>query len=102
MTRVQLAVSVLAILSCGYQGSPPKPERTVAALTARLTAGMTRKQADSQLGAPDSATGGGLLLLYHYAADSGRDLVLAFPGDGPLVYARIRDRDGNLREIPVR
>ena len=69
--------------------------------TAGLTSDLTPALARQRFGAPSEETGSGLRIYIYRLAD-GRQLWLGFPGDAPIVYARVRAVDGSMVELPLR
>ena len=79
---------------------PPALERTLDAFSPLLTRDLTPSLARRRFGAPDIETGSGLMI-HGYRLDGGRTLWLGFPGEAPLVYAQLEERDGSRRVLPL-
>ena len=62
---------------------------------------LTPELARARFGAPDQITGSGLRI-YVYDLDLGQQLWLGFPGDAPIVYARVRHTDGSTTDLVLR
>jgi hypothetical protein len=80
----------------------PKPPdgRTLTAFQPYLTRTLTPVIARAQFGAPDVETGSGLRI-YKYRLDAGRTLWLWFPGDEPIVGARLEATDGTFTDLTL-
>jgi hypothetical protein len=66
----------------------------------RLTGRLTPAVARAQFGPPDEETGSGLRIYIYRLAD-GRRLWLGFPGDAPIVYAKVQAIDGAMSDLPL-
>lgn len=95
-----LAGLMLAAPACGGADTAPSQARTLAAFQPHLTMRLTPALARTQFGAPDEETGSGLRI-YIYRLDDGRRLWLGFPGDAPIVYARIEAVDGAVSDLTL-
>jgi Tol biopolymer transport system component len=74
--------------------------RTLAAFLLGLHPNLTSKEAVATWGEPDELLGSGLLI-YQYILSDGVRVWLAFPGDDPLVYARLVGVDGRIFELSL-
>jgi hypothetical protein len=92
--------------ACSHSGSsaPDAPNvpngRTLTAFQPYLTRTLTPAIARAQFGAPDVETGSGLRI-YKYRLDAGRTLWLWFPGDDPIVGARLEATDGTFTDLTL-
>ena len=79
-----------------------KPQRsTLADFESRLDKALTPSIAEAKFGKPDKITGSGLII-YVYALDDGREIWMGFPGYAPIMYAKIRARDGSVVELKLK
>ena len=69
--------------------------------TPLLTVDLTPALARERFGAPAEETGSGLRIYIYRLADS-REIWLGFPGDRPIVYAKLRAADGSTTDLPLR
>ena len=96
-----LPLLILAVAACGRPDTSPGQARTLEDFQPHLTVRLTPVLARAQFGPPDEETGSGLRI-YIYRLDDGRRLWLGFPGDAPIVYARVEARDGAISDLPLR
>ena len=80
---------MLVASACDRDPVSPDRERTLADFQPYLTVQLTAADARARFGPPDEETGSGLRI-YIYRFDDGHRLWLGFPGDAPIVYARLR------------
>ncbi len=85
----------------GASVSPAQPARTLEDFQSRLAKGLTPKMAEGRFGKPDKVIGSGLLI-YVYALADGREILLGFPGLGPILYAKVRAPDGRTVELNLK
>lgn len=96
-----LALLLLAAACApGGSASDPRPPRTLEQVRAVLAKDLTPAAARARLGEPDEILGSGLLIL-RYRIDGGRSVLLGFPGEAPLLYARVDDGRGTLTDLPL-
>ena len=93
-------VPFLAPAACGQGAANSPPARTLDAVSPALTRDLTPASARRRLGAPDVETGSGLMI-HGYRLEGGRTLWLAVPGEAPIVYAQLEERDGSRRLLPL-
>ena len=62
---------------------------------------LTPVAARAQFGPPDEETGSGCASTSTSFAD-GRRLWLGFPGDAPILYAKVQALDGAMTDLAVR
>lgn len=100
---------VLAVLLTGCAPAPtPAPDplarsattRTLAMMTVRLTKELTPDAAAYFFGEPDEVTGSGLFIAIYRLSD-GRRVWLGFPGNAPIVYAKVEDQAGTVTDLPL-
>ena len=92
-----LCIVALA-LACRRVPAEAGSVRTVRDFEAQLTRRLTPELARRTFGAPDEETGSGLRI-YIYTLDGGSRLWLGFPGDAPIVYAKLMAPDGSARDL---
>lgn len=92
-----LAVSALA--GCGRSTSPAT-EATLSSFTPHLTRTLTPSAAIARFGAPDREAGSGLRI-FQYDLEGTDELWLGFPGEAPIVYARLQRANGTSVELPL-
>jgi hypothetical protein len=80
--------------------TPALSARSLAAMLPGLHGDLTATTAVAQWGEPDEVTGSGLLI-YKYRLNDGLVLVLAFPGGGPISYARLESPDGATVDLDL-
>jgi len=104
MKRLVLALWLVVVAAsnqaCGRTPTSSREERPFAVFQPYLTRQLTPAAARSRFGAPDEETGSGLLI-YKYRVDGGRTLWLGFPGQAPIVYARLEAKDGTLTDLAL-
>jgi hypothetical protein len=76
----------------------PRPVRTLADFEAQLDPTMTAALAEKKFGKPDEITGSGFII-YVYKLSDQSEIILSFAGFGPLIGARLRTLDGQVREL---
>jgi len=98
-----LIVGSFVLADCGRapvesvkQGSPKLDD-----FTPFLTRDLTPTRAVQRFGAPSEETGSGLRIFIYRLAD-GRQLWLGFPGEAPIMYARVRATDGSTTDLQLR
>ena len=106
MNRRSLVLSccaAVASLAIGCDRAPAESDRprTLAEFEPQLTRRLTPALAREAFGAPDEVTGSGLRI-YVYELRAGSRLWLGFPGDAPIVYAKLRAPDGSSTDVPLR
>jgi hypothetical protein len=105
MTRpLALALALcLGAASIGCADSPTAPAstRSLSAFVPFLTTTLTPDAARAHFGAPDEQQGSGLRI-YVYRLTDGRRLFLGFPGDAPILYARVFNADGSTTDLSLR
>jgi hypothetical protein len=101
-SRRSLLLAGLAIIA-GCQRAPFSGDRgrTLEDFEPQLTRRLTPALARAAFGAPDEDTGSGLRI-YVYRLRDGDRLWLGFPGDRPIVYAKLQAADGGVRDLPLR
>ena len=102
LSRRSLVLAGLAIIA-GCQRTPSSGDRgrTLDDFEPQLTRRLTPALARAAFGSPDEQTGSGLRI-YIYRLREGDRLWLGFPGDAPIVYARLQTGDGHIRDLPLR
>lgn len=101
--RVSLLLLCLALVAgaCASGGSAGmRSARTLESVTLVLARTLTPAVARRSLGEPDEVLGSGLLIL-RYRLQDGTSLLLGFPGEAPIMYAKVDDGRGNLRDLPL-
>lgn len=96
-----LSLGASSATACGGGPTSAPFERTLAAFQPYLTRDLTPVLARDRFGTPDEETGSGLRI-YKYRIDAGRTLWLAFPGDAPIVYAKLQAKDGAFENLVLR
>lgn len=98
-----LCLSVASVSSQGCGGTPTssREERPLSSFQPHLTRTLTPTVARTKFGSPDEVTGSGLII-YKYRVDGGRTLWLGFPGEAPIVYARLESKDGTFSDLSLR
>jgi hypothetical protein len=96
-----LALVMLIVSACDRDPVSPDRERALADFQPYLTSQLTAADARARFGRPDEETGSGLRI-YIYRFDDGRRLWLGFPGDAPILYARLEALDGTLSDLVLR
>lgn len=102
--RVSLLLLCLTLLAsaCASGGAADMPRaRTLESVTPVLAKTLTPADARRRLGEPDEVLGSGLLIL-RYRLENGTSLLLGFPGEAPIMYAKVDDGRGNMRDLPLR
>ncbi|MBA3943413.1 MAG: hypothetical protein H0X37_02490 [Herpetosiphonaceae bacterium] len=110
--RVCLLVVILAttLTGCVITGAEAANEptssttsmpRTIAAMQPKLTQTLTPSAAEQLFGKPDEITGSGLLI-YVYNMANGQKLWLGFSGYRSLFYAKVRNSDGSMQDLPLK
>ena len=94
-------ILMFAIPACGRPDTSPGQLRNLQDFQPYLTMRLTPALARAQFGPPDEETGSGLRI-YVYRLDDGRRLRLGFPGDAPIVYAKVEAHDGAMSDLPLR
>lgn len=97
-----VVLTTAATQACRGNSTPTSaPEaRTLAAFQPFLTRALTPAAVRAQFGAPDEVTRSGLLI-YKYRVDGGRTLWLGFPGEAPIVYAKLEGKDGTVTDLAL-
>ena len=75
--------------------------RTLAELESKLDKTLTPIAAKARLGKPDKITGSGLLI-YVYVLGDGREVWMGFPGYAPIMYAKVKAKDGSVMDLKLR
>ena len=75
-------------------------KRSLADFERWLDKRLTPELARIHFGLPDEITGSGLRI-YVYDLDAGQQLWLSFPGDEPIVFARVRAADGSTTDLTL-
>jgi hypothetical protein len=96
-----LALALFALSSCDRPATAPGQVRTLMDFSPYLTAQLTPAVARAQFGPPDEETGSGLRIYIYRLAD-GRRLLLGFPGDAPILYAKVQAPDGAMSDLALR
>ena len=97
-----LAISLYFGPACSGVPSPPTTStRTLQSLQPLLTRQLTPAEARARIGVPDEETGSGLRI-YIYNLEDGKRLWLGFPGDAPIVYARLQGPGGMMSDLELR
>ena len=100
----------ISLFASACQRAPDEQQPTPAELVRKRPLAEYERLLDKQLtpalartrfGAPDQITGSGLRI-YIYDLDLGQQLWLGFPGDAPIVYARVRHTDGSTTDLTLR
>src|SRR6185503_15539447 len=101
-SRRSFLLAGLAIIA-GCQRSPSSGDRgrTLDDFEPHLTRRLTPALARAAFGSPDEETGSGLRI-YIYRLREGDRLWLGFPGDRPIVYAKLQTGDGSVLDLPLR
>ena len=101
MLTLALALSLSAVaIGCGDTPVQPGQPRALATFTPSLNTALTPSSARAIFGAPDEQQGSGLIIYVYRLAD-GRRLFLGFPGEAPIVYAKIVGQDGTVTDLPL-
>jgi len=95
-----LGVAVASGEACTRAPTSSRNERSLSTFQPFLTRTLTPAIARSQFGSPDEVVGSGLLI-YKYRL-GGPTLWLGFPGEAPIVYARLESKDGTFSDLPLR
>jgi hypothetical protein len=90
-----------AIAACERRPTTPSIARAAEAFQPYLTTDLTPAFARARFGTPDEQTGSGLRI-YVYRLEAGKQLWLGFPGDAPIVYAKVKAADGTVIDLPLR
>ena len=96
-----LSFLMFAVPACDRPDTSPGQARNLQDFQPHLTVRLTPALARAQFGPPDEETGSGLRI-YIYRLDDGRRLWLGFPGDAPILYAKVEARDGAISDLPLR
>ena len=96
-----LGVAVASSEACSRSPTSSRNERSLSFFQPYLTRTLTPAGARSQFGKPDEVTGSGLLI-YKYRLDAGQTIWLGFPGEAPVIYARLESKDGSFSDLPLR
>lgn len=96
-----LGIAVASNEACTRAPTSSRHERLLTAFQPYLTRTLTPAIARSQFGNPDEITGSGLLI-YKYRLGGGQTLWLGFPGNAPIIYARLESKDGAFSDLPLR
>ena len=96
-----LGAAVASSSACTRAPTSSRSERSLSAFQPYLTHTLTPAVARSQFGSPDEVTGSGLLI-YKYRLGGGPTLWLGFPGEAPIIYARLESNDGSFSDLPLR
>jgi hypothetical protein len=99
LLSVALGLAACAPRSEGGPGA--NRPRTLETLRPLLTRDLTPETARRRLGEPDEVLGSGLLI-FRYRVEGGRSVLLGFPGDAPLLYAKLDDGHGTITGLPLR
>jgi len=86
---------------CSGPPAPTAASRTLLAVQPFLTKELTPASARTRFGPPDEETGSGLKI-YIYNLEGGRRLWLGFPGDRPIVYARLEEPGGSMTDLELK
>lgn len=95
-----MAFVMFTLAACGRSATAPGQGRTLLDFQPHLTAQLTPAIARAQFGPPDEETGSGLRIYIYQLAD-GRRLWLGFPGDAPILYARVEALDGTMSDLAL-
>lgn len=98
---LSLALGLAACAPRGAGGLGADQPRTLETLGPLLTRDLTPETARRRLGEPDEVLGSGLLI-FRYRVEGGRSVLLGFPGDAPLLYAKLDDGHGTATDLPLR
>ena len=100
--RVFALLMLLPLAAAGCSGNPATPTaRKFEAVAPLLTKDLTPTAARARLGPADEETGSGLMI-YIYNLEDGRRLWLGFPGARPIVYARLEEPSGVMKDLELR
>jgi hypothetical protein len=101
MRRILFALCLVVTTACNRGPMTSVQERQLSSIEPSLTRDLTPTSARARLGAPDEVTGSGLII-YKYRVDGGRTVWLAFPGEAPISYAKLENRDGTVTDLALR
>jgi hypothetical protein len=90
-----------AIAACERRPTTSSMARAAEAFQPYLTTDLTPASARARFGTPDEEAGSGLRI-YIYRLEDGKQLWLGFPGDAPIVYAKVKGADGSVTDLPLR
>ena len=93
-------VLLSALAACEQRQASPISPRTTDAFQPHLTADLTPAAARARFGPPDEETGSGLRI-YVYRLEGAKQLWLGFPGDAPIIYAKVKTLDGAVTDLPL-
>jgi hypothetical protein len=95
-----LAVVMFSLSACDHTTTAPAGLPSLLDFQPYLTTQLTPAAARARFGPPDEETGSGLRIYIYRLAD-GRRLWLGFPGDAPIVYARVQALDGAMSDLTL-
>ena len=103
LSRRSFVLAIWLGIVAGCQRSPAAADdgRTLAEFQRHLTKRLTPADARAAFGEPDEITGSGLRI-YIYRLRGGDRLWLGFPGDRPIIYAKLQSPDGHSVDLPLR
>jgi len=100
------ALSIGCACCSSFGGDQSAPEtgssaRDLATFEARLASTLTPQSAELLFGKPDRVEGSGLII-YVYRLDDGQEIWMGFPGFEPILYAKLRAPDGQMRDLALK
>ena len=103
LSRRSFVLATILGMAAACQRSPANADdgRTLAEFQPYLTQRLTPADARAAFGEPDDITGSGLRI-FVYRLRGGDRLWLGFPGDRPIVYAKLQPHDGRPVDLPLR
>lgn len=96
--RFLLVAICIALGACEQPPTSPVRARSIDAFEPHLTTRLTPADARRLFGTPDEETGSGLRI-YIYGLEGNRELWLGFPGDAPIMYAKLKTADGSVTDL---
>jgi hypothetical protein len=110
LTAIWGLAAILAVVSSGILTNSPNAEhrqfaqiqrgRNLADFERKLEKSLTPKIAEERFGRPDRIAGSGLII-YVYLLDDDREIWMGFPGNAPIIYAKLKAKDGSMRDLKL-
>jgi hypothetical protein len=98
LVLIAIATTVSA---CGGAPASSRPARELSVFQPHLLASLTPTIAIEKFGPPDSEMRSDKRVLV-YRLTNNRRLLLSFPGEAPIIFARVEDAGGLTTELPLR
>ena len=96
----------LSVASCkGGQSVTGTPSnlnefRTLDSMLPYLYKSLTPTSAEQRFGLPNAREGSAMIIMI-YNVEDGKKVSLGFPGEAPITFARVADRNGVTKDLPL-